>query len=1095
MNKLYLLLLLVIGSTAFGQQKGISYQAVIINPNEIKAPGYNATAIPLANKAICMSFKVVNSTNQVEYQESQSITTDGYGMINVVIGTGNAGAGLVSTLEAVAWNQGNKKLVVGVNIDGVCSNYTEISNQILNYTPYSFYALNADLKDGYVTTAKLADGLVTDPKVAMGINPSKVGLGNVNNTSDANKPVSTATQTALDLKANATAVQTALNLKEDVSNKSAATGLGNSDQLYPTQKAVKAYVDAQTAAAGVADNSITSTKIANGTIVNADVSPSAAIDFSKLNIRKSDVVGLGITKSDIGLANVDNTSDANKPVSTAVQTALNLKEDVSNKSAATGLGNSDQLYPTQKAVKAYVDAQTAAAGVADNSITSTKIANGTIVNADVSPSAAIDFSKLNIRKSDVVGLGITKSDIGLANVDNTSDANKPVSTATQTALNLKEDTANKSTDITLADITNVKFPTALAVKSYVDTRVANAVSGYLPLTGGALTGDLNTSGLLIAGAVTYPNTIGNSGDVLTITNSGIAEWSPLSTIVNGIEYVANKSIDGTLASNSDTLYPTEQAVKTYVDGRITGFTSSVTTLQNTLAANVTTNNNALAGKEDQSNKSTTTTLGSSDVLYPSQKAVKTYVDTQITNSTTVDADVTTKGKIKLAGDLGGTADLPTVPGLALKANLASPTFTGTPVLPTGTTAVTQSAGNNSTAIATTAFVTTANATNANLTGPITSIGNTTSIGSQTGTGSTFVMSVSPTLTTPSLGTPTALVGTNITGLPLSTGVTGVLPVVNGGSGASTLTGYIKGNGTSAFTSLSSIPVADVDGAVKTVNGTLPVNGNVQISFGTVTTGPLSSRPASGTNGDIYVVSGNNSDPTLNGNTYIFGTNWELVTTNISSTDARYVKLSGSTMSGNLAFPTGTKATMADAPISSTDITNKAYVDAQIASASPFASTTVKGIVKLAGDLGGSGTTADAPVIATNAITTTKIADGAVTSSKLDATGVAANTYGSTTAIPIITVDSKGRITAVTTTNIAPTLTEITEEFLTPTASQTAFTITQTPASSTKVKMFINGVLIKGSAHTKAGNIITYIPANNGNYTITTNDEVIFYYYY
>lgn len=983
MNKLYLLLLLVIGSTAFGQQKGISYQAVIINPNEIKAPGYNATAIPLANKAICMSFKVVNSTNQVEYQESQSITTDGYGMINVVIGTGNTGAGLVSTLEAVAWNQGNKKLVVGVNIDGVCSNYTEISNQILNYTPYSFYALNADLKDGYVTTAKLADGLVTDPKVAMGINPSKVGLGNVNNTSDANKPVSTATQTALDLKANATAVQTALNLKEDVSNKSAAIGLGNSDQLYPTQKAVKAYVDAQTAAAGVADNSITSAKIANGTIVNADVSPSAAIDFSKLNIQKSDVVGLGITKSDIGLANVDNTSDANKPVSTATQTALNLKEDVSNKSA----------------------------------------------------------------------------------------------------------------DITLADITNVKFPTALAVKSYVDTRVANAVSGYLPLIGGALTGDLNTSGLLIVGAVTYPNTIGNSGDVLTITNSGIAEWSPLSTIVNGIEYVANKSIDGTLASNSDTLYPTEQAVKTYVDGRITGFTSSVTTLQNTLAANVTTNNNALAGKEDQSNKSTTTTLGSSDVLYPSQKAVKTYVDTQITNSTTVDADVTTKGKIKLAGDLGGTADLPTVPGLALKANLASPTFTGTPVLPTGTTAVTQSAGNNSTAIATTAFVTTANATNANLTGPITSIGNTTSIGSQTGTGSTFVMSVSPTLTTPSLGTPTALVGTNITGLPLSTGVTGVLPVVNGGSGASTLTGYIKGNGTSAFTSVSSIPVADVDGAVKTVNGTLPVNGNVQISFGTVTTGPLSSRPASGTNGDIYVVSGNNSDPTLNGNTYIFGTNWELVTTNISSTDARYVKLSGSTMSGNLAFPTGTKATMADAPISSTDITNKAYVDAQIASASPFASTTVKGIVKLAGDLGGSGTTADAPVIATNAITTTKIADGAVTSSKLDATGVAANTYGSTTAIPIITVDSKGRITAVTTTNIAPTLTEINEEFLTPTASQTAFTITQTPASSTKVKMFINGVLIKGSAHTKAGNVITYIPANNGNYTITTNDEVIFYYYY
>lgn len=42
--------------------------------------------------------------------------------------------------------------------------------------------------------------------------------------------------------------------------------------------------------------------------------------------------------------------------------------------------------------------------------------------------------------------------------------------------------------------------------------------------------------------------------------------------------------------------------------------------------------------------------------------------------------------------------------VATKADLASPTFTGTPTLPTGTTAVTQSAGNNTTAIATTAFV-------------------------------------------------------------------------------------------------------------------------------------------------------------------------------------------------------------------------------------------------------------------------------------------------------------------------------------------------------------------------------------------------------
>lgn len=54
-------------------------------------------------------------------------------------------------------------------------------------------------------------------------------------------------------------------------------------------------------------------------------------------------------------------------------------------------------------------------------------------------------------------------------------------------------------------------------------------------------------------------------------------------------------------------------------------------------------------------------------------------------------------------------------------------------------------------------------TNANLTGPITSVGNTTSVASQTGTGSTFVMQTSPTLTAPALGTPASGVATNLTG--------------------------------------------------------------------------------------------------------------------------------------------------------------------------------------------------------------------------------------------------------------------------------------------------------------------------------------------
>ena len=98
-----------------------------------------------------------------------------------------------------------------------------------------------------------------------------------------------------------------------------------------------------------------------------DVTPSSYSGQSG----KSVIVNSSGNGLEFGLGNVDNTSDANKPVSTAQQTALDLKAPIDNPTFTGTIG------------------------------------------------------------------GVTKSMVGLGNVDNTSDANKPVSTAQQTALDLK----------------------------------------------------------------------------------------------------------------------------------------------------------------------------------------------------------------------------------------------------------------------------------------------------------------------------------------------------------------------------------------------------------------------------------------------------------------------------------------------------------------------------------------------------------------------------------------------------------------------------------------------------------------------------------
>lgn len=87
---------------------------------------------------------------------------------------------------------------------------------------------------------------------------------------------------------------------------------------------------------------------------------------------------------------------------------------------------------------------------------------------------------------------------------------------------------------------------------------------------------------------------------------------------------------------------------------------------------------------------------------------------------------------------------------------------------------------------------------------------------------------------------------------LTTHVSGTLPVASGGTGAATLTGYVKGTGTTAMTASATVPVADISGTLPVANGGTGVtaastgSGGVVLSTSPTLVTPLLGTPTSGT---------------------------------------------------------------------------------------------------------------------------------------------------------------------------------------------------------------------------------------------------------
>jgi hypothetical protein len=114
---------------------------------------------------------------------------------------------------------------------------------------------------------------------------------------------------------------------------------------------------------------------------------------------------------------------------------------------------------------------------------------------------------------------------------------------------------------------------------------------------------------------------------------------------------------------------------------------------------------------------------------------------------------------------------------------------------------------------------------------------------ETGSGSA-VFATSPTLVTPNLGTPTTLVLTSATGLPLSSGVTGTLPIANGGTGTTSTT-FV--NAATNITGL--VPIAN--GGTATATPSLVQGTGVTITG----TWPNQTINATGTGGTVTSVGG------------------------------------------------------------------------------------------------------------------------------------------------------------------------------------------------------------------------------------------------
>ena len=328
---------------------------------------------------------------------------------------------------------------------------------------------------------------------AVVVTKEDVGLTNVDNTSDANKPISTATQTALNGKSSIShlhddryytesEVDTLLSAKQNTITVDAAPTNGSTN---PVQS--NGVFDALALKSDTTHNHTGIYEPADATIVK-DADIGVTVQPYNANIQShisSTSNPHSVTAAQVGAYTTAQTD-----------TLLNGKIDESREGIANGIATLDtnakiNLSQIPDSILGQLEYQ----GVWDMTTLPTPTQKGHYWIASVAGNGyevgdwavynGSTFDKVDNTDavSSVAGrtgnIVLNKNDVGLSNVDNTSDLDKPVSTATQTALDLKaevDDTTPTTTKVFSSDKTmELHNAQAQAIANKVDKIGANDI--------------------------------------------------------------------------------------------------------------------------------------------------------------------------------------------------------------------------------------------------------------------------------------------------------------------------------------------------------------------------------------------------------------------------------------------------------------------------------------------------------------------------------------------------------------------------------------------------------------------------------------------